>query len=83
MLLFLVCSAPSLSLEATFLRIAHLLVRDCHVPVHGNYYGTSKKSVANVCDEGKVCILVSTVNIANVVSLCLTSNTHLPLSLPS
>ena len=58
-------------------------MRDCHVLVHGNYYGTSKKSVADVCDEGKVCILVSTVNNANVVSLCLTSNTHLPLSLPS
>jgi guanylate kinase len=28
-----------------------------YAPVHGNYYGTSKKSVSDVCDQGKVCIL--------------------------
>ena len=28
-----------------------------YAPVHGNYYGTSKKSVADVCEQGKVCIL--------------------------
>ena len=28
-----------------------------HANVHGRYYGTSKKSVADVCDQGQVCIL--------------------------
>ena len=28
-----------------------------YAAVHGNYYGTSKKSVADVCEQGKVCIL--------------------------
>lgn len=28
-----------------------------YAKVHGNYYGTSKKSVADVCEQGKVCIL--------------------------
>lgn len=28
-----------------------------YASVHGRYYGTSKKSVADVCEEGKVCIL--------------------------
>jgi len=28
-----------------------------HAKVHGNYYGTSKKAVSNVSEQGRVCVL--------------------------
>ncbi len=28
-----------------------------HAKVHGNYYGTSKKAVSDVSDQGRICVL--------------------------